>query len=107
MYSDYYQGILDKGNYQLFLDKSDGKLKFYADSNAAHSWSALQSDMNGYVRTLAVYNGELYAGGTFTTAGGVSANYITKWNGSAWSALGSGSGFDAGIDSLAVYNGEL
>ena len=26
----------------------------------------------------------------FTTAGGVAANYIAKWNGSAWSALGSG-----------------
>ena len=32
----------------------------------------------------------LYAGGDFTTAGGVTANYIAKWDGSAWSALGSG-----------------
>ena len=32
----------------------------------------------------------LYAGGYFTTAGGVPANYIAKWDGSAWSALGSG-----------------
>ena len=32
----------------------------------------------------------LYAGGYFTTAGGVPANNIAKWNGSAWSALGSG-----------------
>ena len=32
----------------------------------------------------------LYAGGDFTTAGGVPANYIAKWDGSAWSALGSG-----------------
>ena len=32
----------------------------------------------------------LYAGGEFTSAGGVAANYIAKWNGSSWSALGSG-----------------
>ena len=32
----------------------------------------------------------LYAGGDFTTAGGVTANNIAKWDGSAWSALGSG-----------------
>ena len=32
----------------------------------------------------------LYAGGNFTTAGGVAANYIAKWDGSSWSALGSG-----------------
>ena len=35
-------------------------------------------------------SGNLYAGGDFTTAGGVSANRIAKWDGSSWSALGSG-----------------
>ena len=39
---------------------------------------------------LAVSGTNLYAGGYFTTAGGVTANYIAKWDGSAWSALGSG-----------------
>ena len=33
---------------------------------------------------------DLYAGGDFTTAGGSAANYIAKWNGSSWSALGFG-----------------
>lgn len=32
----------------------------------------------------------LYVGGFFTTAGGMSANFIAKWNGTAWSALGTG-----------------
>ena len=32
----------------------------------------------------------LYAGGTFTSAGGVAANRIAKWNASSWSPLGSG-----------------
>ena len=32
----------------------------------------------------------LYAGGEFTTAGGNAANDIAQWNGSSWSALGSG-----------------
>ena len=32
----------------------------------------------------------MYAGGNFTTAGGVSANFIAKWDGTNWSALGSG-----------------
>ncbi|QTA84808.1 Immunoglobulin domain-containing protein [Desulfonema magnum] len=34
--------------------------------------------------------GNLYAGGYFSTAGGVSAKYIAKWDGSAWTPLGSG-----------------
>ncbi|MBP7951227.1 MAG: hypothetical protein KA004_16370, partial [Verrucomicrobiales bacterium] len=48
------------------------------------------SGMNGTVEALAVSGSDLYAGGNFTTAGGTSANRIAKWNGSAWSALGSG-----------------
>jgi hypothetical protein len=39
---------------------------------------------------LAVNGTDLYAGGDFNTAGGVMATNIAKWNGSAWSALGSG-----------------
>jgi len=46
------------------------------------------------VRALAVFDDgsgpALYAGGDFTTAGGVAANRIAKWNGSSWSQLGSG-----------------
>ncbi|MGB9613419.1 MAG: chitobiase/beta-hexosaminidase C-terminal domain-containing protein, partial [Candidatus Margulisiibacteriota bacterium] len=49
-------------------------------------WQALGSGMNGSVYALAVdSSGNLYAGGSFTTAGGVSANRIAKWNGSSWS----------------------
>jgi hypothetical protein len=35
-------------------------------------------------------NGNLYAGGQFSLAGSVQASGIAKWDGSAWSALGSG-----------------
>src|SRR6185503_4451417 len=59
------------------------------------SWSALGSGMNGRVGALEVSGSDLYAGGTFTMAtnsGGatVTVNRIAKWNGSSWSALGSG-----------------
>jgi hypothetical protein len=39
---------------------------------------------------LAVSGSDLYAAGVFTTAGGTPANQIAKWNGSSWTALGSG-----------------
>jgi hypothetical protein len=46
--------------------------------------------MNNTVNALIASNGVLYAGGTFTLAGGVSVNRVARWNGSSWSALGSG-----------------
>jgi formylglycine-generating enzyme required for sulfatase activity len=47
--------------------------------------------MNACVHALAVDgSGNLFAGGEFWTAGGNAATNIAKWNGSAWSALGSG-----------------
>jgi hypothetical protein len=46
--------------------------------------------MNGGVWAIASDGANVYAGGNFTVAGGVSANYIAKWNGSSWSALGAG-----------------
>ena len=72
----------------------DISLRYIAKWNGS-SWSALGSGMWGgpaypYVYAIAVSVSDVYAGGAFTTAGGVSANYIAKWNGTSWSALGSG-----------------
>src|SRR5262249_34084660 len=44
--------------------------------------------------------GNLYAGGVFTTAGGVVANNIARWNGTSWAALGSG--MDSYVSALAL-----
>jgi len=45
------------------------------------SWGRLGSGINtgGYVAALAAWNDQLIAGGYFTSAGGVSANYIAAW----------------------------
>lgn len=47
---------------------------------------------SAHVSSLAFdFAGNLYVGGGFTNAGGVAnADYIAKWNGSSWSALGTG-----------------
>ncbi|HEX9991192.1 MAG TPA: S-layer homology domain-containing protein [Chloroflexia bacterium] len=42
------------------------------------------------VNALAIGAGGLYAGGKFLKAGGVEVNYISRWDGSRWSPLGSG-----------------
>ncbi|MFN9133609.1 MAG: GC-type dockerin domain-anchored protein [Phycisphaerales bacterium] len=63
---------------------------------ATGAWSALGSGMSNGASSAFVYalttlpGGDLIAGGRFTTAGGVTVNSIARWNGSAWSALGTG-----------------
>jgi len=58
--------------------------------------------MDGIVHSVAVSGNDLYAGGEFTTAGGMSANRIAKWDGSTWSALGTG--MNDGLGDIATFN---
>ncbi|MBI3836282.1 MAG: hypothetical protein HY287_18340, partial [Planctomycetes bacterium] len=70
------------------------------------SWSALGSGMDNTVNVLTVFNDgsgtALYAGGVFTTAGGVTTSHIAKWNGSSWSPLGSGA--NNTVNALNVFD---
>ena len=61
------------------------------------------------VYALAVSGSDLYVGGQFTTAGGLTANNIAKWNGTAWSTLGTGlgAGVDQPVAALAVSGNNL
>jgi hypothetical protein len=63
--------------------------------------------MNATVHALALLpNGDLVAGGEFTGAGAVIADHIALWDGTAWSALGSG--FDGPVNALIVMgNGDV
>jgi hypothetical protein len=54
-------------------------------------------------------NGNIYAGGYFSSTSGGPANHVAKWNGNSWESLGSGmGGQDTLISALAVdQNGSL
>jgi hypothetical protein len=65
--------------------------------------------VNDRITALATLpNGKLIAAGRFTVAGGVAARSIASWDGSTWSALGSGMNPNADVRALAVLpNGDL
>ena len=82
------------------------------------SWSALGSGVSGAVfapgrlgytgpevSSLAVVGDNLYVGGIFTLAGGVSVNNVARWDGSSWTALGAGLGTE--VRSLVVSGTNL
>src|SRR6266404_2764837 len=55
---------------------------------------------------LAPFNGQLYVGGTFVSAGGIPASDLAHWDGAAWHAEVPTS-FTGGIYALTVYNSQL
>jgi len=73
------------------------------------AWTEVGGGISGesyLVRALAVFDDgsgpALYAGGSFSHAGGVPANGIAKWDGAAWSGLGSG--VNGWVRALAVHD---
>jgi hypothetical protein len=67
-----------------------------------NSWTSLSSGTDRSVYSLAVDGSlNLYAGGFFALAGGISADYVAKWNGTTWSTLGSVN-LNGGVLALAV-----
>ena len=71
-----------------------------------NKWEAVGTGVNGRVRCLTVDgNGNLFAGGEFTEAGGTSVNYIAKWTGTAWERVGEGC--DNYVLALEYANGKL
>ena len=73
-------------------DGTYGDYLCYWDGSAFNRVGTVELRTNGYVYSLAFgNNGHLYAGGAFTNAGGeADADYIAKWNGKQWKALGTG-----------------
>jgi hypothetical protein len=72
------------------------------------TWLPLGAGLDGTVHALAVSptTGDLFVGGSFTTAGGAPAANIARWDGTSWHPLGSG--VDGTVLALVVLpSGEL
>jgi hypothetical protein len=67
--------------------------------------------MNGSVSALAVYQGDLIAGGSFSAVGGgLGIDNLARFDGTEWSPVatpGSAGGTDGSVSALAVHDGEL
>lgn len=72
------------------------------------AWSSLGTGTDGWVEALAVFDDGsgagpcLFAGGTFKDAGGMPCNNIARWDGNAWSPLGSGT--NGQVAALTVFD---
>ena len=86
----------------------------------AQCWNTMNGGVTpniaiGYeVTAMTEYNGNQIVAGLFTTVGGsVAASNIAQWNGTSWSALGSGiaptssGGITNSVNAMTIYNNEL
>ncbi|MFY9342541.1 MAG: hypothetical protein WAT39_08625 [Planctomycetota bacterium] len=75
------------------------------------AWSPLGTGVSGSILAdvqalTTLPNGDVVAGGSFTIAGGVPASRIARWDGTAWSPLGSG--VNSHVQSLTTLpNGDV
>lgn len=77
---------------------------------ATGQWQPLGDGLDDTVNCLAIYNGELVAGGFFTHAGGADAHYVARYDGGTWRPLDNGinaEGLNGVVNALTVYNGAL
>lgn len=114
-----YQGSLDIRGCHSAIDSATGKpiIRRSASSQPSddpddvywdNSISLQVKEIPGGVLSATVYDGQLVVGGYFDS----SAGNIAAWNGTSWSALGSGVGGPEGpmsrdVNALTVYDGQL
>jgi hypothetical protein len=94
-----------EGNYNLrYLARWDG-------SNWSSFSASGNDEIDGYVKAIAVYRGELYIGGSFWSIGGKPIEKLARWDGVEWQPVGeevwSALIYGDGVSSFAVYNGAL
>lgn len=74
-------------------------------------WDNMGGGFNEQVQDLAIYQGELYAGGRFTEAGGNPAPILARWDGAAWQpVISSAMNEDNSLPEIYVmepYHGDL
>lgn len=98
----YHGGVIAGGSFGLPHDVSN-----IARWNGT-AWEPLGTGTDGPVHALEVWNGVLYAAGSFTSAGGLLASGIARWDGTRW--LPAGASVTPGpveLRALAVHGGRL
>lgn len=74
------------------------------------TWRALGAGQPSFIRALAIYQGQLIAGGSqYGLYGSFDGATLARWDGTSWSTLGAplNPGSPGGVYALDVYEGEL
>ena len=99
-----YSGAVNADNYSVHLDPAHGPI--FSPLMTVNAWSSVGGGLSNIVYAMAVNGSNIYMGGQFLDAGGnANADRIAMWNGSSWSALGSG--LSNGQVNALAFNGSV
>ncbi len=118
------RGTVDTHAWTLVSNLSSGEAPRFAPASAVPApaaagdvWSAVGPNGTGAptggVAAIAVSGSNIYIGGAFVNADGIpQADFLVKWNGTAWSALGSSSdgtngALNSGVNAFAFIGSDL
>ena len=92
------------GSFEFIADRPVSSVAAFIPETG--QWDDLGGGVDpGFPNVLCTFEDDLIVAGGFTSAGGVPATNIARWNGSSWSALGSG--IPGAPIAMTVFNGEL
>jgi hypothetical protein len=77
----------------------------YLYAREFYALGKIPDQLDGTVRCMAVYKGELYAGGDFTKSGTTFLNHVGRWDGKSWKPIGNGT--DNTVRAMTVYHDHL
>ena len=102
--------VLTADRLRVVVDDTDAVYPVRIDPTFSDAdWVSLNPSLpgtSGQVNAIVFdASGNLYVGGTFTVAGSQLINRIAKWDGSAWTSLGTG--MDNSINALVLIGGNL
>ncbi len=110
--NDTVNDVLYVGGYLWFSNNLDSGYVLRFRNNKWDTMPNLFNGLNGIVRSIVQYHGEIYVGGTFDKVDSILTGSIAKWDGNSWSKVGNGLWASASnkygnIWKLRVYNDTL
>jgi hypothetical protein len=107
-----FSGALDVSGYSVEIDsergpvfRAEGSGEANPEALGINQWGSLGGGgavfNNGRVGAVAVHGNIVYVGGSFRNANSIpEADFVAKWNGTTWSALGSNGSGDGSIRTM-------
>jgi hypothetical protein len=108
-----FNGAVDINGWNVTLDPDNGPI--FSPQALTYTWENLgtgvEGVLSGSVNAIAISGTDVFVGGSFTDAGGVpGANYIARWDGAQWHAVGGANAISASfphVKAIAIIGNDV